>query len=290
MTKPRCGVVGLGNMGGGIAANLASADLLQAVWDPNAAACARFPDTACGIAAVASCDIVLLAVPGSAQIAALFDAGLLEGKSGRVLVDLTTSDPKATKQLAERAAAAGVDYLDAGMSGGAAGASSGRLTLMIGGESDALDRVRPALDRIATQIFHVGPSGAGHTMKLAHNMICHTIFLATAEGCRAAERAGIPLDRAVEVLNAGNARSFVSERRFPDHIISGSFDGRSVAGNLAKDLAMAKALFDDLGQPSAYVGVTAELLAQAGPEGLLEQDFTRLYPAYDALVRSRENG
>lgn len=288
MTAPRCGVVGLGNMGGGIAENLRAAGLLDAVWDANGTACARFPHSDCGIAAVARCEIALLTVPGSAQIAELFEGGLLDGPPGRLLIDLTTSDPKVTKRLAERAAFYGVDYLDAGMTGGAAGAAAGRLTLMIGGPAEAVARASPVLDRIATQVFHMGPSGAGHTMKLVHNMICHTIFLATAEGCRAAERADIPLERAVAVLNAGNARSFISERRFPDHIVSGRFDGRSVAGNLAKDLAMARELFDDLAQPSAYVGLTAELLAQAGPQDLLEQDFTRLYPAYDALVRARE--
>lgn len=288
-------------MGGGIAENLRAAGLLRAVWDARDAACAHFPTVPCGLEKVAGCDIILLAVPGSAQIGALFDAGLLElalpdsglpetgptdRGAGRVLVDLTTSDPGATARLAARAAQAGAAYLDAGMSGGAAGAAAGQLTLMIGGAPEVLARIRPVLDRIAAQILHVGPSGAGHTMKLVHNMICHTIFLATTEGCRAAARAGIPLESAIAAINAGNARSFVSERRFPDHIISGEFDGRSVAGNLAKDLSLASALFDDLKQPSAYVHLTAGLLAQAGEQGLQEQDFTKLFPAYDALVRS----
>jgi 3-hydroxyisobutyrate dehydrogenase len=170
------------------------------------------------------------------------------------------------------------------MTGGAAAATAGSLTLMIGGGAAALDRARPVLDAIAARLFHVGPSGAGHTMKLVHNMICHTIFLATAEGCRAAERAGIPLARAVEVLNAGNARSFVSERRFPDHVISGTFDGRSHVGNLAKDLAMAAALFHGLGQPSAYVTLTSDLLTDAMRLGLGAEDFTRLYLEYDRLA------
>ncbi|SDX29757.1 NAD(P)-dependent oxidoreductase [Roseicitreum antarcticum] len=280
----RCAVVGLGNMGAGIAAKLAQAGLLGAVWDSREAALAPFSDCKAGIRAVAECNILFFAVPGSAQISDLFETGILDGPPGRVMVDLTTSDPRTTKDLAARAQACGAAYLDAGMSGGAAGAQSGSLTLMIGGSDDALARAQPALDQIAAQIFHVGPAGAGHTMKLVHNMICHTIFLATTEGCRAATAAGIPLERAVEVLNAGNARSFVSERRFPDHIVSGTYDGRSVAGNLAKDLDMARALFADLDQASPYVNLTAALLAQAGPLGMMTQDFTRLYLAYDQLV------
>ena len=285
----RCGVVGLGNMGRGIAANMESAEMLAAVWDTDAErrrSCRVSDGVGDGIAAVAGCDIILLAVPGSAEIADLFDAGLLDGACGTVLVDLTTSHPSATRTLAARAAAAGARYLDAGMTGGAAGAQSGRLTLMMGGDESALAQARPALDRIAARIFHLGPSGAGHSMKLVHNMVCHTIFLATVEGCRAAERAGIPLDRAVEVLNAGNARSFVSERRFVDSIVSGQFDGRSHTANLAKDLAMAKALFAELDQPSAYVGLTASLLAEALSHGLGAEDFTRLYLNYDAVVQA----
>jgi 3-hydroxyisobutyrate dehydrogenase len=123
--------------------------------------------------------------------------------------------------------------------------------------------VRPALDIIATRIFHLGEVGAGHTMKLVHNMVCHTIFLATSEGCRLAERAGIELSEAVAVLNAGNARSFISEARFPNHILSGTYDGRSPVSNLAKDLAMAVDLEREIGMPAAYGPLTARLLARA---------------------------
>lgn len=287
ITLPRCGVVGLGNMGRGIAENLDRAGRLAAVWDNQPAtisACSLSADVVPELEAVAGCEVILLVVPGSPQIAELFDAGLLDGTSGRVFVDLTTSDPGATKRLAERAAEADAAYLDAGMTGGAAGATSGKLTLMVGGDETALARARPALEQFTERIFHMGPSGAGHAMKLVHNMICHTIFLATAEGCRAAERAGIPLDRAVEVLNAGNARSFVSERRYPDHVVSGRFDGRSRVGNLGKDLGMAAELFAGLEQPSAYVTLTADLLAAADRLGMASEDFTRLYPEYDRLV------
>ena len=290
---PRCGVVGLGSMGRGIARNLDRAGLLAAVWDLDSratSACQLSDVVAHGLQKVAECDVILLVVPGSPQIDDLFDAGLLTGPAERVLVDLTTSDPKATRRLAARAAAlAGAAYLDAGMTGGAAGAAAGNLTLMVGGDEAAVERARPVLDRIATRIFHLGSSGTGHAMKLVHNMICHTIFLATAEGCRAAERAGIPLARAVEVINAGNARSFVSERRFPDHVISETFDGRSHVGNLAKDLAMAADFFSELGQPAAYVTLTSELLATARRFGLTSEDFTRLYPEYDRLAEAHQS-
>jgi 3-hydroxyisobutyrate dehydrogenase len=170
------------------------------------------------------------------------------------------------------------------MSGGAAGAAAGTLTLMIGGDADALARAQPFLNCIAGRLFHLGAVGAGHTMKLLHNMICHTIFFATAEGCLAAERAGLDLKSVVDVLNASNARSYISEVRFPKHILSGAFDGRSRVFNLAKDLQMAVDLTAEIDQPAVFGPLTSKLLQAALARGLAEEDFTRLYNRFEELV------
>jgi 3-hydroxyisobutyrate dehydrogenase len=289
------GLVGLGQMGRGIAANLDRAGLLAAVHDADPRTLetvalsgevrrcppGRFPDVG----------IVLFAVPGSKEIEAVLagpDGLLATAQDGQIIVDLTTSDPVATGRLAEIAGQAGRHYVDAGMSGGAMGAEDGRLTLMVGGDSETVARCGPVFDAIAERVIHVGGVTAGHTMKLVHNMVCHTIFLATSEGCRTAEKAGISLDKAVEVLNAGNARSFVSEVRFPRHILSGRYDGRSRVSNLAKDLAMAAGLASTLEQPAPYAELTAALLARALEDGLAEEDFTRLHDAYDGLAAGKD--
>jgi 3-hydroxyisobutyrate dehydrogenase len=289
---PSTAVIGLGQMGRGIARNLHTAGLLRAAWDSDEAARqAVAEDTGAGILPPAeisaTSEIVLFAVPGSAEIESCLagpDGLLAAERAGQVLVDLTTSHPAATKRLAALAAANRRDYVDAGMSGGATGADEGRLTLMVGADERALARARPALEAIAARIFHVGPVGAGHTMKLVHNMICHTIFLATAEGCRLAERAGLDLAAVVEVLNAGNARSFISESRFPRHILSGSWDGRSTVANLEKDLRMAADFAAECGLPGAYGPLTARLLSDAVAAGLAERDFTTLYLELDRLL------
>jgi 3-hydroxyisobutyrate dehydrogenase len=289
---PSTAVIGLGQMGRGIARNLHTAGLLRAVWDSDEAARqAIAEDTGAGILPPAeisaTSEIVLFAVPGSAEIEFCLagpDGLLAAERAGQVLVDLTTSHPAATKRLAVLAAAHRRDYVDAGMSGGATGADEGRLTLMVGADERALARAKPALEAIAARIFHVGPVGAGHTMKLVHNMICHTIFLATAEGCRLAERAGLDLAAVVEVLNAGNARSFISESRFPRHILSGSWDGRSTVANLEKDLRMAADFAAECGLPGAYGPLTARLLSDAVAAGLAERDFTTLYLELDRLL------
>jgi 3-hydroxyisobutyrate dehydrogenase len=296
------GVIGIGQMGRGIARRLDGAGRLRAVSDPSAAAIEAAqlsPEVAVAEpdALGALCARVLFVVPGSDEIAAclLGEGGLLAAaRPGMVVLDLTTSDPAATARLAGAAAEHGVAYLDCGMSGGAVGADEGRLTLMVGGEAAVLEGCRDLLEIIAAKVFHVGASGAGHTMKLIHNLVCHTVFLATCEGALMAERAGIGLARAIEVLNAGNARSYASEVRFPRHIVSGAFDGRSRVANLEKDVRMAVALAERIGARLALGRQSALILARALEEGGADRDFTTLYLDLERLLalgsRSKSGG
>lgn len=281
------GVIGLGNMGRGIAKNIAKSGARLLVWDADETArnaqseiaeIASPPDMA------AQADVVIFVVPGSVQIDGMLDDMLAQARSNLILWDFTTSDPVYTKKLAQRAAKAGIPYMDAGMTGGGAkGADDGTMTLMIGGDADVLERSRPVLEACAGPLIHLGPSGAGHTMKVVHNLITHTNFLACSEAGKLAEAAGIDLADMIKVFNAGNARSFISERRFPDHILSETWDGRSRIYNLRKDVGMAVALSQELGSPMRLGHQTLAWLEAAVEDGMEDEDFTRLYPALDRL-------
>ncbi len=292
MTEKKIGVVGLGNMGGGIARNLQKAGIPLMVWDVAAAARHAFSaETGVEIASpgemAAACAAMIFVVPATPEIASCFegkDGVLARAARGLVVYDFTTSDPVATKALAARAATHGIAYLDAGMSGGAAGADAGTLTLMIGGDKAAFERTRALLDPIADRIFHLGASGTGHTLKLIHNMVCHTIFLATCEGGRMAEAAGIRLADMIDVFNVANARSYVSEVRFPRHILSGKWDARSRVYNLRKDLSMAVGLAGALDAKVPLGTVTRDFLDAAIAHGMTDTDFSRLYERFDEIV------
>ena len=287
------GVIGLGNMGRGIARNLDRAGRLAAAWDVNDAARTR-AELSSEVALVPPSQFgrlgfILFVVPGSAQIEEMLPGLLARTHHGETLVDLTTSQPAKTKAIAERVRATGRDYVDCGMSGGALGADSAKMALMVGGSDSAVAACKPIFDTIAGTVTHVGASGAGHTIKLLHNMVCHTNFFVVAEAGRLAERAGIPLETAINVFNAGNARSYISEQRFPNHILSGKFDGRSTVSNLAKDLAMADSFANQVGMANAYTALTAHILASAMERDLGGEDFTRLYEVYEELVSSTGN-
>jgi 3-hydroxyisobutyrate dehydrogenase len=288
----KVGVVGLGNMGGGIARNFRKAGIPLMVWDIAQAARAPFHETA-GVEIAppgemaGSCTAIIFVVPATPEILSCLDGrdGVLARASrGLVLYDFTTSDPAATREVAARAAGRGITYLDAGMSGGATGADAGTLTLMVGGDKDAFERTRALLEPIANRVFYLGASGAGHTMKLIHNLVCHTIFLATCEGGRMAETAGIRLADMIDVFNVSNARSYASEFRFPKHIVSEKWDARSRVYNLRKDVAMAVDLAAGLGAAVPLGTVTRDFLEAAIADGMADTDYSRLYERFDRIV------
>jgi 3-hydroxyisobutyrate dehydrogenase len=290
------GVVGLGQMGGGIARNLDKAGLLVGAYDvvPTAFATQKFSERVTNMTPAEigrDCHIVLFVVPASPQIREVLSGqgGVLSAeRRGQILCDLTTSNPPDTLELAALAGEAGRAYLDCGMSGGATGADQGTLTLFIGGDEAVLDTARPALEPFTGKLLYLGPPGAGHAMKLVHNMILHTTFMATVEGCRILEDAGVDLAVAIEALNSGNARSYVTEIRFPRHILNGKWDARSYVSNLAKDLGMAVKYSHAAGRPALYGTLTSTILDRAIAQGRARDDFSLIYKYYDELIASFE--
>lgn len=284
----RVAVIGLGQMGGGIARCLDKAGALHAAHDskPDQRKTVGLSDAVTG--AIDEADVLLFVTPSTAEVASVLDGMAL--REEQVVVDLTTSHPDASTDLAAKVAGQGVAYVDAAMTGGAAGADAGTLTLMMGGEEDVIARIAPILDVISGQRFHLGPVGAGHAMKLVHNLILHSAFMATCEGLTLAQKAGLDVNKAVEVLNAGNARSFVTEVRFPRDILGGVMNGRSRIANLEKDLGLARDFAAAQGGPSVYTDLTHDLLHRAVENGEAETDFSYLFPMLDGLAKGRADG
>ncbi len=272
-------------MGQGIARNLDDAGCLTAAFDLDRSAFVEFSDGVqflSGQALVDAADIILFAVPSNPQIMAFLDGCTSTRQS--IVVDLTTSDPDKSRVGADDLVSRGFRYIDAAMTGGAVGADAGTLTLMLGGNEQDIAKCQPAFDCIASKTFHLGPVGSGQAMKLIHNMILHSSFMATCEGLRLADRAGLDLNTAVSVLNAGNARSFVTETRFPRDILSGTMAARSVVSNLEKDLGLATDFAKTHGGPSPYGDLTHALLAVATKDGHGQTDFSHLFELFEDLA------
>ena len=237
------GFVGLGNMGGRITRRLVSAGHAVLGIDAvpgRAEACGA--TAAKGLSEIAErCDTILLSLPDSPVVEAVVEgpAGLLaHARPGQVVVDLSTAAPASTMRLAEACARKGAHFIDAGISGGAAAAEKGTLTLMVGGERERVDGLAWLFAPFATKVVHMGGSGAGHTTKLLNNFLNAVSLAATAEVMVAGKKAGLDLVRLLEVINSSSGVNFASLNRFP-HIVKGDYLEGGLTGKLmTKDIAL----------------------------------------------------
>jgi len=243
MSTLRTGIVGVGQMGGRMAARVREAGDPIVAYDRDAERLAASGIEGTGSLAelVAAVDVVLLSLPDSSVIepVMLGAGGVLEhARPGQVVVDLSTASPESTRRIHAALAERDVEFLDAGISGGAKAAEAGTLTIMVGGDAAALTRVRSILERFASKIFHMGDSGAGHIAKLLNNFLNGISLAATAEVMVAAKLSGLDLETFLDVLNASSGVNFATLNRFP-HIIRGDYLEGGLTGRLmAKDIRL----------------------------------------------------
>jgi 3-hydroxyisobutyrate dehydrogenase len=251
----RVGIVGLGNMGGRIAARVAAAGIAARGFDTDAAraAAARVEASPTLRTLVEESDAILLSLPDSAVVESVVEApdGILaHGRDGQIVVDLSTSHPSSTIRLAALLGERGITVLDAGISGGAAAAERGALTIMVGGDAQTLERVRGILETFSERIFHMGAIGSGHTTKVLNNFLNGVTLAATAEVMVAARLADLDLRRVLDVINSSSGVSFASVNRFP-HIIEGDYlEGGLTSRLMLKDLTLYVDMLRELGAPS----------------------------------------
>ena len=276
------GFIGLGNMGGGMAANVLRAghdltvhDLRREAATPLLENGASWADTPAEVAAAS--DVVLTSLPGPREVEAiaLGDSGVLEGStSGKVYIDLSTSSPTLIRSIAEDFAAKGVSVLDAPVSGGPVGARTGRLAVMVGGDREVYERVKPALDAIGDKVSYIGPIGSGSIAKLMHNCIGYGLQTIVAECLTLGVKAGVdpePLFEAISNGSVGRGSSFANT--YPNTFLAGNFDPPSFALRLAhKDVSLALELAREYGVPMSVGNIAHQELTSALNRGWADLD------------------
>jgi len=272
------GVLGIGRMGSSMARAIAAAGFDLVLWNRSAApaeALAAELDGAPRVAATpremaGAADVCITMLADGRAVDAVYGGpdGLVAGaRPGLVVIDCSTVPPAALRAHAAAIRAAGAGVLDAPVSGSVTLATSGTLTLMVGGEPADLERARPVLDALATTIFHLGPLGTGAAMKLAVNTVIFGLNQAVAEALVLAEAAGIERAAAYDVLAASAVGApFVGYKRsaFVDP------DGTPVAFALelaAKDLGLIGELADAVHIPIPQARVDLEVIDAAIAEG-----------------------
>lgn len=253
--QQRLGFLGLGNMGGRMTRRLTNGGVSVVGYDlnPEAAASVGAVPVATVKELINSSDIVLMSLPDSNIVEAVVfgDPDFIPSlRPGMIIVDLSTAAPASTQRIHATLQEHGVEYLDAGISGGAAAAEQGKLTLMVGGSEHALETVTPFLSHFATKVIHLGESGAGHSTKLLNNFLNAISLAATAEVMVAAKKANLDLDKVLDVLNNSSGVNFATLNRFP-HIIHGDYlEGGLTNALMTKDIVLYVEHLRELGVTS----------------------------------------
>lgn len=268
------GFIGLGNMGMGMAANIQKADYPLVVHDLRPAAAQPFVDAgarqAGSAAEVASLsDVVFTSLPGPREVeaVALGAGGVLEGiREGGIYVELSTSRPTLIRQIEPQFRAKGAHVLDAPVSGGKSGAASRNLAVMVGGEREIFERIKPLLDAFGDKVFYAGDIGAGSVCKLVHNMIGHGVRQAIAEGLTLGVKAGVEAEALWQCVRRGALGRMSSlHEGIPRTVFQGSFEPATFLLSLArKDISLATELGREFDVPMPV----ANLAEQQAIEGL----------------------
>lgn len=281
--KPIIGVVGLGSMGLGMAQTLAAKGFPTLGFDLSeerkvlAQKADVTPADTLDIL-FEKADFLVFSLPTARDVEAVVNAHIhqLSQDRGRVvIIDTSTSEPDVSRALAQKLDALGHGFLDAPVSGGPAGAASGKLTMMIGGSDADLALAQPVIESMAAKALHVGPSGAGNVAKLVNNLLAAAHMVTTSEGLKLALAAGISPEAALRVLNAASGKSMISEVHFPTWVMNDRFDSGFSMGLMRKDVRLAQEMAERTGADTPLTSVVAKLWANA--EHLQDSDdFTRM--------------
>jgi 3-hydroxyisobutyrate dehydrogenase len=261
-------VIGLGNMGRPMAARLSKAGYEVAGYDLSAEANRLFRETT-GLdpikdpgEAAAGAAIIITLLPDGKVVHSVLEAIKERLSAGCVVVDMSSSDPIGTRALGESLGAVRISLLDAPISGAVRRATDGSLTIMVGGESTTIERVRPALETLG-RLFLTGNLGSGHAAKALNNYLNAAGLIAAVEAVHVARAFGLDLDILTDIFNSSTGRNNTTENKLKQFIISESFDSGFFVGLMAKDVRTAGDLAASLHVPVPLADACSRLWTEA---------------------------
>lgn len=290
MSALRAGFIGIGTMGGPMAANLVKGGVELTVYDSNpdqvAAFCKDHPSAraAQSLADIAAQDFVVTMLPtGQIVHDVLVQPSFFDTvRSGTVIIDMSSSEPTGTQALAKRFAAKGVAFIDAPVSGARPRALAGTLTIMIGGDDkDAIAKAKPLLAKMGERLFDTGGSGSGHAVKALNNFLGATAFAATSEAVLIAQRFGLDTRTLIDIVNVSTGRSFISDIVMKDHVLDEKFATGFALGLLAKDVKIAADLGAAVNLDAPLLRLVSERWAQARDAVGYNADNTEAIKSWD---------
>ncbi|MGL5391213.1 MAG: 3-hydroxyisobutyrate dehydrogenase [Shewanella sp.] len=294
--------IGLGNMGAPMAANLLTAgmtvrvfDLVPAAMQHLAAQGAFIASTACGAAAGAN--VVISMLPAGKHVKNLYlgqgsDKGLIEVVAqDTLLIDCSTIDAQTAQLVAAKAGEKGIEFIDAPVSGGTAGASAGTLTFICGGSLQAFERAKPVLGAMGKNIFHAGGAGAGQVAKICNNMLLSVLMVATSEALQMGIDNGLDPKVLSDIMKVSSGGNWTLEKYNPcpgvmDNVpASKDYQGGFMVDLMVKDLGLAQeaALFSHSCTPMG--ALARNLYVQHARQGYGRRDFSSIFAQFAPLKK-----
>lgn len=269
MSVSKVGFIGIGNMGWGMAANVAKAGFDLAVSDVSRERVEQFAREfgvrgAFEAKDLSDCDVIITMLPnGHVVRSALTDGGedALASRlaPGSVIIDMSSSEPVGTKELGAMLADRGLVLIDAPVSGGVVRANSGELAIMYGSDDPAVvASALPLLKTMGSRLFDTGGLGCGHAMKALNNYMAAAAFAATSEALSIGAKFGLDQATMTDILNVSTGRNFHTEMVIKEHVVGGKYSSGFAVGLLAKDVKIAA----DLGRSVAEDAPLLELMEQ----------------------------
>ncbi|KJS20961.1 MAG: 2-hydroxy-3-oxopropionate reductase [Hoeflea sp. BRH_c9] len=284
------GFIGLGVMGSPMCRNLIrkAPNSRITVFDRSADATNRIADEGAESAAnatelVGKADIVILSLPNGEAVESIISEVSANIKPGQVIIDTSTTPVALTKEMAARVRAAGADYLDAPIARTRQAAEDGTLSIMVGGDISAFERVRPILECMGSDVTHCGPVGAGQIVKILNNMVLFQTVHALSEALAIAVRAGIDGDMLFDVFSKGSADSFALRNHGRKALLKNDFPPRAFSTDYArKDNTYAIALAESVGVTARGANLLDGVFAQAQEQAMSDCYFPVFHKLHDS--------
>jgi 3-hydroxyisobutyrate dehydrogenase len=289
----RVAFIGLGNMGGGMAANLAKAGHEVIAFDLSQDALARAKAKGCSIAdsaetAVANVEAVVTMLPAGKHVAEVYRTNvLLNAPKTAILLDCSTIDVATAKAVEGEAQAAGFNMVDAPVSGGIAAAEGGTLTFMVGGSAEAFERARPILEKMGKAVIHAGGPGAGQAAKICNNMLLGATMAATCETFVLAQKLGLDPQTFFDISSKASGQSWSMTSYCPvpgvgpETPADRGYEGGFAAALMLKDLKLAMEAAQQTGAYTPMGGEAEELYQRFVERGGGSRDFSALIKMID---------
>jgi 3-hydroxyisobutyrate dehydrogenase len=295
--KPHVGFIGLGVMGSRMAKTLARGGYELDVFDIDRGKIGAV--TAAGASAAGSpgdvarrSDIVFTSLPWPATVREVYlgAGGVVErARPDAILVDTSTVDPETTRAVHAAAAARGVGYLDAPVSGGYREAEAGTLVIIVGGDGDTFDRAKPVLEVLGASVHHAGPSGAGNIVKLVNNVMSMGNMLVAAEVFVLGVKAGMDAKTLFEILRGSAGRSYHFEKRLPN-ILARNFEPGFTVDLARKDLGLAVDMARSHDVPVPATSLLHQLYNASSALGDGKNDFASIVKLFESWARTEVRG